>query len=302
MCSRASAHSFPARRQATRGLTLLGTLVILLSAPWGGLGQAPVLSKPMENVASPQVMGPLNQPAGAHGGASGPAYGEVRWSLQPVGGAIHAIDGIDRRQAGQSQLPEPVERGRSAGSASRWVAGGASVGRSPRAFAGSSPSAFSAQPLSPVAIGTSGRAMAAPKAQLPTNATPGSAPDDAISFAGGIASFAARPVAMPLVKAPTSEGMVIRLIPTADGVQLVLQTRTSLAGSVLADQSGISRHGGNVSEGWWAWGAGAGSWAPISVLTSSPLAKPTHPGEGRTHKADPASRADKTPGIAAPEE
>jgi hypothetical protein len=114
----------------------------------------------------------------------------------------------------------------------------------------------------------------------------------------GTDEFAPRGFQIALVTAPTSAGMVIRLIATADGLQLVLQTKNAINGSILGDQSGTSRIGGAATEGWWAWGAGAGSWTPINVLTSFPLMNFKDPGESLIDGLIPKSKLDTTAGSA----
>jgi hypothetical protein len=59
---------------------------------------------------------------------------------------------------------------------------------------------------------------------------------------------------------------------------LVLQTKNNLNGSILGDQSGVSRKGPEKIAGWWAWTAGDGSWIPINAFTTSPLEKFEDPG------------------------
>jgi hypothetical protein len=89
---------------------------------------------------------------------------------------------------------------------------------------------------------------------------------------------------LPLYVSPSSERMTIRLIMTADGLQLILQTKNNLTGSILGDQSAISRKGTGKAAGWWAWTAGDGSWEPINVFTTSPLERFGDPGEKLLNK------------------
>lgn len=93
--------------------------------------------------------------------------------------------------------------------------------------------------------------------------------------------------------APTAEGMTIRLMATADGLQLVLQSKSGMNGSILADRSGISRNKGDSAPGWWSWSAGRGSWEPVNVLTSSPLSHVGDPGEALTKKLHVDPQTDK---------
>jgi len=112
-------------------------------------------------------------------------------------------------------------------------------------------------------------------------------------------SFAQGSLAAARIASPTSEGMTIRLIPTADGLQLVLQTKNSLSGSILFDQSTVSRSDAGAP-GWWNWGAGAGSWAPINTLTTSSPSRFEDPAEKLLEKITPGPKLDKN--LASPEE
>ncbi len=105
-------------------------------------------------------------------------------------------------------------------------------------------------------------------------------------FAGPSAS---PDLAKGLFNSPTQDGMTVRLTNTADGLQVVLEYDTVMSGSVLMDESRVSRHLDDNEHGWWSWNAGSGSWSAVNVLTSSPLSKFTAPGEKLMMKMDPAT-------------
>lgn len=358
-----------------RTFAVFGMFVVLLGSWSESRGQAPVLSTPFEDAASPQLIQPLNQTTDSRnrGGQSG--YGTTTRSIQPVDASVGAPLLALPQGTDQPQLPLPAANGLASfgsgaaggvtGPTSSWTAGGAAasgsmlarIANSSQASGYTSASSFAPRAIQPIGSGSGQNTSALPSAvslqaaalQVGTTGkllketgafVPGaprqyqagslsgvSGPPDTATQASGspagssqtsqtqpasdtddgssssplttfssshMDSVAPRGFNVSLVISPTSEGMSIRLIATADGIQLVLQTKNALNGSILGDQSGISRRGGDIAEGWWTWGAGAGSWAPINVLTSSPLRKFSDPGEELIKNLVPTSKLDKT--------
>jgi hypothetical protein len=88
--------------------------------------------------------------------------------------------------------------------------------------------------------------------------------------------------------------MIVGLTRTADGLQLILHGTKDVNGSILADQSMISRTPNNAEQGWWAWGAAAGSWAPVNVMTRSEREMLRDPAEKVLETADKMSAPSQT--------
>jgi hypothetical protein len=324
----------------------LVALLVLLPECWA---QAPILSTPLEDTVSPQLIQPLTQASAASNRGGQAGYGRVMWSIQPqsaaVGAALPLLTAPPQPATGSASPRLPVTRD-TATSASRWIAGSGSLsgsmmdrGANPAQTSaylpassftfgalssqGALPTPGSAMAMSPITAQTSQartilnhyqpapsmvedeRAGGLATGPHPTSTgqsdaadasppvTPFQAPSSALT-----GSFTRRGVQAPIVTTLTSAGMQIHLIATADGLQLVLQTKNAINGSILGDQSGTSRHSGTAAKGWWAWGAGAGSWAPVDPLTAAPLMNLQDDREEPINGSAPDSKLNQTPGSA----
>jgi hypothetical protein len=93
-----------------------------------------------------------------------------------------------------------------------------------------------------------------------------------------------------IARFPTKAGMEIRLVQTKDGLQLVLESKDPLTGSILADQSGVSA----PPEGWWSWSAGSGNWVPTEEKNTLPFRDPSDTIARRLLKASQPSEEKPT--------